>query len=242
MVVPTQQAESNANQAQRAADKERARIARELYDSVSQALFSITLHARAAELALERGEFGGDHSVARNVAQLHDLAQGALAEIRALIFELRPRALAEESLVAAIRKQAAALTAREGLPIAVDGPSERLGLSDDAEEHLYRIVQEALHNTIKHAAANLAAVTVHAGPTVVTITVDDDGRDFDTLVEHPGHLGIGTMTDRATAIGADLAIRSAPGAGTTLTVRLVRIARVGPAAGESRVLIEAGST
>jgi PAS domain S-box-containing protein len=233
-LTPRKQAEEElrANQARQAADEERARIARELHDSVSQALFSITLHARAAELALERGGVGQHHPAARNVAQLHDLTQGALAEMRALIFELRPKELAEEGLVAAIRKQAAALTAREGLPITVDGPWERLNLPDGAEEHLYRIVQEALNNTIKHAAASRAAVTVRGGLDVVTITVDDDGCGFDTAVEHAGHFGRGTMTDRAAAIGADLAIRSAPGAGTTLTVRLAR-AGVSPAIAEA---------
>jgi PAS domain S-box-containing protein len=233
-LTPRKQAEEElrVNQARQAADEERARIARELHDSVSQALFSITLHARAAELALERDGVGEHHPAARNVAQLHDLTQGALAEMRALIFELRPKELAEEGLVAAIRKQAAALTAREGLPITVDGPYEQLNLPDGAEEHLYRIVQEALNNTIKHAAASRATVTVRGG-LGVTITVDDDGCGFDTAVEHAGHFGIGTMTDRAAAIGADLAVRSAPGAGTTLTVRLGR-------AGVSSAIAEAG--
>ncbi|MGH3823084.1 MAG: histidine kinase, partial [Pseudonocardiaceae bacterium] len=234
--------ELRAHRAQQAASEERARIARELHDSVSQALFSITLHARAAELALERDGVDEHHPLTRNITQLHELSQGALAEMRALIFELRPKALAEEGLVAAIRKHAAALTAREALPITVDGPGERLDLPDDAEEHLYRIVQEALHNTIKHAAASLAAVTVHAVPTAVTVTVDDNGCGFHTPVEHPGHLGIGTMTDRAAAIGADLTIRSAPGAGTTLTVRLARSARVGPPADVSPAIAEADPT
>lgn len=207
---------------------ERQRLARELHDSVSQALFSMTLHARTAQLAMSRQGLPPDGPLGRAVGQLRELTQGALAEMRALIFELRPGALAEEGLVAAVRKQAAALTAREGLPITVTGPDQPLGLPAETEEHVYRIVLEALHNTVKHAAASAVSVVVTSADGEVRIAVRDDGRGFDTSREYAGHLGLGTMRDRAAAIGAVLRLVSSPDAGTTVDLRLATVPRVAP--------------
>jgi len=199
---------------------ERTRLARELHDSVSQALFSMTMHARAAQLALTKAGADEGGPLGRSIIALAALAGGALAEMRALIFELRPAALTEEGLVAALRKQAAALSARERAAVTVEGPEERLDLGTGVEEHLYRIASEALHNVVKHARASSAAVTVTAHGGVLRVAVRDDGAGFNPGAAHPGHLGLITMTERAQAIGAELAITSAPGAGTTVTVSL----------------------
>jgi len=142
--------------------------------------------------------------------------------MRALIFELRPAALAEEGLVAALRKQAAALSAREQVAIAVDGPEERLDLEAAVEEHLYRIVSEASHNVVKHAGADRATVSVTDQAGVLRVAVIDDGAGFDQSAEHPGHLGLSTMAERATAIGAELAVSSAPGDGTIVVISVTR--------------------
>ncbi|GIH69983.1 sensor histidine kinase [Sphaerimonospora thailandensis] len=204
---------------QNAALVERQRLARELHDSVSQALFSMTLHARAAELAMDKQGLGGNASLGRAVSQLRELTQGALAEMRALIFELRPGALAEEGLVSAVRKQAAAIAGREGLLIdVVDETGERPALDEAVEEHLYRIVLEALHNTVKHADAQRTTVTITRTGSSLTVSVRDDGRGFDPDAAFPGHMGLGTMRERATRIGAGLHITSTPGAGTSVTV------------------------
>jgi PAS domain S-box-containing protein len=207
---------------QHAAVVERQRLARELHDSVSQALFSMTLHARTAEVSLQREGVPSESAAARSVAQLRELTQGALAEMRALIFELRPGALAEEGLVAALGKQAAAISAREQLPIVVTGPAERPELGESAEEHLYRIALEALNNTIKHAGASKAEITVTTTEDVLQLTVTDDGQGFDTSTPHPGHLGLGTMADRAAAAGAVLTVDSEPGSGTRVHLHLPR--------------------
>ena len=123
----SERAEREAKLAAREAQAaERTRLARDLHDSVSQALFSMSMHARTAQLALERIPHPAGGPLARAVAQLRELTAGALAEMRALIFELRPDALAEEGLVAALSRQAAAISAREQLPITVDGPDDRL--------------------------------------------------------------------------------------------------------------------
>ena len=95
--------------------------------------------------------------------------------MRALIFELRPGALGEEGLVAALQKQGAALTAREQVSVAVEGPEQRLDLSPEAEEHLYRIASEALHNVVKHARACRATVRITAQAGAVGVMVGDDG-------------------------------------------------------------------
>ena len=119
----SERAEREARLAAREAQAaERARLARDLHDSVSQALFSMSMHARTAQLALARVPHADGGPLARAVGQLRELAAGALAEMRALIFELRPDALAEEGLVAALTRQAAAISAREQLPVTVQGP------------------------------------------------------------------------------------------------------------------------
>jgi signal transduction histidine kinase len=138
--------------------------------------------------------------------------------MRALIFELRPEALAEEGIVAALGKQAAALSARSGLPIAVDGPRDRLDLEPKVEEHLYRIVLEALNNAIKHAHAMHATVDVAATGGRLAITISDDGTGFDVTQPYSGHLGLATMRERAEALGAELSVSSASETGTTVRV------------------------
>ena len=208
----------NSQARQAAALLERTRLARELHDSVSQGLFSMTMHARAAQLSMANAGLDESGPLGRAIAELGELTRGALAEMRALIFELRPAALAEEGLVAALRKQAAALSAREQVAIAVEGPEERLDLEAAVEEHLYRIVSEALHNVVKHAGADRATVSVTDQAGVLRVAVSDDGAGFDQNSERPGHLGLSTMAERATAIGAELAVSSAPRDGTIVVI------------------------
>lgn len=202
------------------ASVERTRLARELHDSVSQALFSMVMHARAAQLSMVKAGLDEHTATGRAIGELVELTRGALAEMRALIFELRPAALAEEGLVAALQKQGEALTAREHVAIMVTGPPQRLELSAHVEEHLYRIACEALHNLVKHAGADRGIVRVSVAADTVEVVVSDNGVGFHPETEHAGHLGLANMTQRAGAIGADLRIASAPGAGTTITMTL----------------------
>ena len=199
---------------------ERTRLARELHDSVSQALFSMTMHARAAQLSMAHAGVDESVLVGHSIVRLVELTQGAMAEMRSLIFELRPESLAEEGLVAALAKQGAALTARDQVAITVEGPEQRLKLSSGTEEHLYRIVSEALHNVAKHARADRATVRVIAEGGRLAVTVSDDGVGFDPDAEHPGHIGLSTMAQRAEATGAEFTVTSAPGAGTMVTISL----------------------
>jgi PAS domain S-box-containing protein len=196
-----------------AAGEERAHLARELHDSVTQALFSMTLVARSVEMLLDR-----DVAAARaQLTQLRDLQREALAEMRALIFELRPGNLEEEGLNRALRTHTAALQGRIGLPVVVDSSlDERLPLA--IEEALYRIAQEALHNVVKHAGARQVRLDIGRTPAGVRLRIDDDGKGFDPKLVPDGHLGLTGMRARADRIGARFSCRSEPGQGTTIEV------------------------
>jgi PAS domain S-box-containing protein len=195
----------------KAALEERHRLARELHDSVSQALFSMSLHARAVQMAAQESGADPDGPVAQGVAQLLELTQGALAEMRALIFQLRPEALHEEGLSAAVRKHAAAVAAREGLDVRVYAAEDRLPLEEVAEEELFRVVQEAVHNCVKHAHphhVDIRLAEVAADPGTLVVEVDDDGVGFEPSAPHPGHLGLDTMRERTERLGGRLVVES----------------------------------
>ena len=196
-----------------AAGEERAHLARELHDSVTQALFSMTMVTRSVELLLDR-----DPATAREqLGQLRDLQREALAEMRALIFELRPGNLEQDGLVRALKTHTSALQGRLGLPIVVESDlTERLPLA--VEETLYRIAQEALHNIVKHAKAKQVWVGIHAVGGGVRLRIQDDGRGFDPSTVPDGHLGLQGMRARADRLGATFSCTSRPDEGTTIEV------------------------
>lgn len=196
-----------------AASEERAHLARELHDSVTQALFSMTLITRTIELLLAR-----DVDAAREkIASLRNLQRDALAEMRSLIFELRPGSLEQDGLVHALRTHCAAVEGRIGLPILLDTePLERLPI--DIEDGLYRIAQEALHNIVKHAGARQVRIGLRRVDGTVRLTIEDDGKGFDPTMVPSGHLGVAGMHARAARMGAQLVVDSSPGAGTRLAV------------------------
>jgi PAS domain S-box-containing protein len=211
-----------------AAGEERAHLARELHDSVTQALFSMTLVSRSVEMLLDR-----DPAAARTqLAQLRDLQREALAEMRALIFELRPGNLEADGLLPALRTHAGALQGRIGLPIVVTSDlAERLPLA--LEEVLYRIAQEALHNVVKHAAARQVELSLTRRGGLVVLRIRDDGKGFDATAVPDGHLGLAGMRARAEKIGAGFSVDARPGAGTTIEVTVPADA-VARAASEAR--------
>jgi signal transduction histidine kinase len=158
----------------------------------------------------------------QKMGDLRQLTQGALAEMRALIFELRPGALEEEGLFEALRKHAAAVEGREMVKVSVVCvPNTDLPrLKPAAEEALYRIAQEALHNVGKHARASKVEVCLEAVDGEMTLRISDNGIGFDPRGVRAGHMGLGTMGQRAAALGGEYRVESAPGKGTTITVRV----------------------
>jgi len=199
-----------------AALEERQRLARELHDSVSQALYGIGLGAQTARTLLDRDP----SKVAEPLNYILQLAEAGLAEMRALIFELRPESLATEGLVAALEKQTAATRDRYSIEVVADLPEEP-SLPLPAKEALYRIGQEAMHNTVKHARATRIDLTlaVSNGDTV-SLRVQDDGIGFDPNGSFPGHLGLHSMRERIERLGGTLSITSARGQGTSITAVL----------------------
>jgi PAS domain S-box-containing protein len=195
--------------------EERQRLARELHDSVSQALYGIGLGTRTAREWLDRDPA----RAAGPLDYVHGLAQAGLAEMRALIFELRPDSLEREGIVAALEKQAAVLRSRHGLEVVTDLDSEP-ALPTAAKEALYRIAREAINNIIKHAQASRVEVRLQTAGGDIRLEIRDDGIGFNPDADYPGHLGLETMRERATAIGARLGIESSPSEGTRLDIHL----------------------
>jgi signal transduction histidine kinase len=195
----------------KAALEERQRLARELHDSVSQALYGIALGAKTARKLLDQNP----DRAADPLEYVDSLAEAGLAEMRALIFELRPESLQSEGLAAALDKQAAALRARHGINVETDlcnEPDAQL----EAKEALYRIAQEALHNTIKHARASTVQIRMQCSANHVLLEICDDGIGFDPKGNFPGHLGLHSMRERIERLGGTLAVESAPGKGTEI--------------------------
>jgi signal transduction histidine kinase len=199
-----------------AALQERQRLARELHDSVSQALYGISLEVHTALEALQSSEA---EQAEASMQYVLALAEAGLAEMRALIFELRPESLETEGLVAALTRQVAVLRTRYKLAVEVD-LAEEPALSLERKQALYRIAQEALHNIVKHAQASAVVLRLTRQPREILLEVRDNGRGFDPTGPFPGHLGLLSMWERATKMGATLTIESAPGQGTRLSVRI----------------------
>jgi signal transduction histidine kinase len=201
-----------------AALEERQKLARELHDSVSQALYGISLGAHSARTALQR-----DPELAvEPLDYVLSLAEAGLAEMRALIFELRPESLESEGLVSALSKQGAALQARHELRVNLDlGEEPELPLY--TKQELYRIAQEALHNTVKHARASQVEILLSQTAEWVRLEIRDNGVGFDPAGDFPGHLGLQSMRERVTGLGGALLVESEPGEGTALSAQVPKV-------------------
>jgi len=197
--------------------EERQKLARELHDSVSQALYGIALGTQTALDVLARDP---DVTAADDaLGYVLELAESGLAEMRSLIFELRPESLQAEGLIAAIERNAAAARSRHNLQVAIQlCPEPDLTLA--AKEAVYRIAQEALHNTVRHARAKTVSIRLDPDDGGVVLEVVDDGVGFDPDQPYPGHLGLVSMRERVAELGGELIIRSRPGDGTRVYMRI----------------------
>jgi len=211
-------AEARRTEGERAVE-ERRRIARDLHDTVSQALFSTVLHTRTAQKALGQEGVSPSGRVGQSLSAIGELTKSVQAEMRALIFELR-RDPVHDGLVSALTRHASGLRAANLPTIEIRGPRLRLALSQEVETQLYGIGREALANVVKHAHATAALVEVEAQAGQVLIEIRDNGGGFDPAEAHPGHFGLESMRSRATEIGGRLTIASTPGYGTVVRVRV----------------------
>ncbi len=204
---------------QAAVMEERQRLARELHDSVSQALYGINLGARTTRKLLDQESVAPDIKLKLGAPldYVLSLADVGLTEMRALIFELRPDALEKEGLVAALKRQAETLRARHKLVVETT-LCEEPDVGPDVKEALYRIVQEATNNTVKHAHAARIDLRLWWRDKTLLLEIADDGAGFDPDRAYPGHLGLKSMQERIEQFGGNLTIESAPGAGAIVRV------------------------
>jgi signal transduction histidine kinase len=199
------------------ANEQRQRLARDLHDSVVQTLYSLTLLAYGARSTFQSRQ---DRQVEANLDLLYEVAQQAQREMRLLVYQLRPSALAQDGLIHAIERRLDAVERRAGVAaqLIVEGD---LALPAPAVEMFYYIAQEALTNVLKHAAATEVTVCLAYAGDAVTLSVSDNGRGFDLeAVSGGGGLGLVSMRERAERAGASFAIESAPAGGTRVTVGL----------------------
>jgi signal transduction histidine kinase len=197
--------------------EERARLARDLHDAVSQKLFSIRVKARAASVLASRDPASGDTDrAAAEMESVATLAGDAQAELRAVIDGLAPPEISEGGLAGSLRKYALLAGKAHGVRVrftADDLPA----LGADRETALYRIAQEALHNALRHSGAAEVGVCVCAAARRVTLEVSDQGKGFVPELASGGR-GLPSLRERAAGAGASLVIRSAPGQGTAVRV------------------------
>jgi signal transduction histidine kinase len=145
-------------------------------------------------------------------------SEAGLTEMRALIFELRPESLETEGLIAALEKQVAALRVRHEISLHAS-LGEEPDLPLEVKEALYRIAQEALHNTVKHARASRVDLKLECDAQGVVLEVSDNGVGFNPEGNFSGHLGLKSMRERAARLGGTLRVESVPGEGTRVRMR-----------------------
>ncbi|TVR22619.1 MAG: response regulator [Anaerolineaceae bacterium] len=203
--------------AELSAFEERQRLARDLHDSVSQTLFATSVMSNA----LIKRWRQDPASIGEQLSELRDLTVGALAEMRTLLFELRPDALLQSRLDELLRQLLETMRGRTRLKIdfVTDG---EYALAPDVHTAFFRIAQEALSNIIKHARATHVTVHLRGDAEAVTLHITDDGRGFDMVAKAAQNFGLDIMRERALAVGIDLTISSQSGHGTMIAVVYAR--------------------
>jgi signal transduction histidine kinase len=224
--------------------EERERLARDLHDSVTQTIFSMTLTAEATHILLEQDPT----RVPAQLERLKRLSQSALTEMRSLIYQLRPTTGTEAGLVAALRQHAAKRRNQDGLMVMLHTEGARR-LPPEVEETLFRIVQEALNNVVKHARTDRVDVTLRLTDESASLVIQDHGVGCDpstllrtgpstslrtgpsaSLSPDPAglgsetpHIGLTSMRERAEMLGGTFTIESQPGTGTRIRVDIPQI-------------------
>jgi signal transduction histidine kinase len=199
---------------------ERQRIARDLHDAVSQTLFASQVLAGTLVQSLRRSPSPEQPVLLNQVESLERLNRAALAEMRLLMYELRPDAISNVPLAEVLQHTIDTMTTRGDL-VVEHRLSRDVGLPPLLRLHLYRIAQEALSNLVRHSGATRATVEWSVQtPESAVLRIADNGIGFDPATRRPGHFGLDNMGSRAEEIGAVLTITSSPGHGTEVLIQL----------------------
>lgn len=198
--------------------QERERLARDLHDSVTQSLYSLTLLAEAARRLANAGDLD---QVQTAIARLGAIGQQALKEMRLLVYELRPSVLQREGLVRALRHRLETVERRAGVEVQMLTENYQTQPAS-LEAELYHVIQEALNNVLKHAAASEVVVSLTQTGQHLHVNIEDNGQGFDveTLAESSG-FGLASMQERVEKFGGNLTLTSRPGHGTQVTITLI---------------------
>ncbi len=210
----TERKEAELQEKEVIALNERHRLARDLHDSVSQVLFAANVIAESLPRLMERNPERGR----QQMEQLHQLTQGAIAEMRKLLFELRPEQVINTRLEELMNQLAQALRSRKNIPVSfiIKDTSEQ-PVPDDVHVTFYRVAQESLNNIVRHGNATEVRVRLTRTPEFKELIIVDNGDGFDTSVTASG-FGLTSMRERAASINADLKIQSRVGTGTKITL------------------------
>lgn len=195
--------------------EERQRLARDLHDAVSQQLFAIAMTATA----LARTMATAPEKSPRQVALIEEMAAAAQAEMRALLLHLRPIHLEGKSLRQGLLELLSDLNERVPMEI-ISEIEDCNSLSRGIEDHLFRIVQEAISNTLRHAQAKQLHVRLFGSDDLVRLSVRDDGIGFDMSESKQSSIGLHSMQERVNEIGGTMQLLSAPGKGTRIEIRI----------------------
>lgn len=197
----------------KAQEEERRRVARDLHDEVNQALTAILLRLEALshDTPPER---------AAELAEVKSLASQAMDELLNLARQLRPTALDDHGLVPAIEAQMKGFGDRTGILARLDASGDTTELDEEKQTVIYRVAQEALANAGRHAQARHVEVSLAVADHAAELRVRDDGVGFDPVSSRAGGLGLEGMAERARLVGGELDLRSSPGSGTELTLRV----------------------
>ncbi|KZE50064.1 histidine kinase [Brevibacillus parabrevis] len=200
---------------QAAVTEERQRLARELHDAVSQQLFAIAMTTAAMKRLVEKNP----QRAAQQIELVEEMAAAAQAEMRALLLHLRPATLQNKSLKEAMMELLEELTRKNTMELTWEIEDVE-GLPSGIEDHLFRILQESLSNTLRHAKASLIAVKLFTLQEQVRLRVTDDGVGFDPDGEKMTSYGLRSMQERVAEVGGSMEIYSAVGKGTQIEVRV----------------------
>jgi len=220
--LSTNNAELAAQARMSAVVEERQRLARELHDAVSQQLFAISMTATAVGRTMDH-DF---ERARRQVELIEEMASAAQSEMRALLLHLRPVHLEGKRLAQAIPELVEEMKAKVPVDIAIDIEQD-LPLNKGVENHLFRIVQEALSNTLRHSKATKMDIVLQRRGEAVRLGIRDNGVGFDTQVKKQASYGMTNMEERVNELGGSLNVASAPGKGTRIEIRVPLMAEGG---------------